>query len=199
MLIYTLPFIGALIGWLTNYIAIKMLFHPKDEVRIFFIPVQGVFPKRQEAFARKLGEIVSEELFSVQDITAHLKEKATSEAVLDHIALRLEEGIASRLPRAFPVLAMFMSGDMTDKIKAVLLDQMGSLNEELIDKLSGELEEDLDIRRIVEEKVSAFSSDKLEEILFSIMRREFKFVEMVGAVLGFFIGVIQILLLSLPY
>ena len=199
MLIYTLPFIGALIGWLTNYIAIKMLFHPKNEVRIFFIPVQGVFPKRQKALARKLGQVVSEELVSAQDVTAHLTEKATSEAVLNHIAMRLEEGISSRLPGAFPILAMLKSSDMADKIKNMLLDQMGSLNEELIDKLSGELEEELDVQKIVEEKVSAFSSDKLEGILFSIMRREFKFVEMVGAVLGFLIGVAQILLLSFPY
>ena len=199
MLVYTLPFIGALIGWLTNYIAIKMLFHPKNEVRIFFVPVQGVFPKRQKALARKLGQVVSEELVSAQDVTAHLKEKATSEAVLNHIAMRLEEGISSRLPGAFPILALLKSSDMADKIKNMLLDQMGSLNEELIDKLSGELEEELDVQKIVEEKVSAFSSDKLEDILISIMRREFKFVEMVGAVLGFLIGVAQILLLSFPY
>jgi len=199
MLVYTLPFIGALIGWLTNYIAIKMLFHPRNEVKIFFIPVHGVFPKRQKALARKLGQVVSEELVSAQDVTAHLKEKATSEAVLNHIALRLEEGISSRLPGAFPILAILKSSDMAEKIKNMLLDQMGSLNEELIDKLSGELEEELDVQRIVEEKVSAFSSDKLEAILISIMRREFKFVEMVGAVLGFFIGVAQILLLSFPY
>ena len=198
MLTYTLPLIGALIGWLTNYIAIKMLFHPRDEVRIFFISVQGVFPKRQKDFARKLGQIVSEELISITDLTAHLKEKATSEAILNHIAQRLEEGIASRLPRAFPMLAMFMSGDMAEKVKGFLLEQIGSLNEELIDRLSGQLEEELDIHRIVEEKVAAFSSDKLEEILFSIMRREFKFVEMVGAVLGFLIGVAQVLLLSIP-
>ena len=199
MLVYTLPLIGALIGWLTNYIAIKMLFHPRKEVRLFFIPVQGVFPKRQKALARKLGQIVSEELVSAQDVTAHLKEKATSEAVLSHIALKLEEGISKRLPGAFPILAMLKSSDMADKIKNMLLDQMGGLNEELIDKLSSELEEELDVQRIVEEKVSAFSSDKLEKILFSIMRREFKFIEMVGAVLGFLIGVVQILLLSLPY
>jgi uncharacterized membrane protein YheB (UPF0754 family) len=110
MLIYTLPLIGALIGWLTNYIAIKMLFHPRDEVRIFFIPIHGVFPKRQKDLARKLGQIVSEELVSVEDLTAHLKEKATSEAILNHISIRLEEGIASRLPRAFPMLAMLLSG-----------------------------------------------------------------------------------------
>ena len=199
MLIYSLPFIGALIGWLTNYIAIKMLFHPKDEIRFFFIPVQGVFPKRQKDFARKLGQIVSEELVSAEDVTAHLKEKATSEAILNHIAMRLEEGLASRLPRAFPMLAMLMTSDMAKKIKGFLIEQIGDLNEELIDKLSGELEEELDVHRIVEEKVASFSSDKLEEILFSIMRREFKFVEMVGAVLGFLIGVAQILLLSLPY
>ena len=164
MLTYTLPLIGALIGWLTNYIAIKMLFHPRDEVRIFFISVQGVFPKRQKDFARKLGQIVSEELISVTDLTAHLKEKATSEAILNHIAQRLEEGIASRLPRAFPMLAMFMSGDMAEKVKGFLLEQIGSLNEELIDRLSGQLEEELDIHRIVEEKVAAFSSDKLGEL-----------------------------------
>ncbi len=199
MLIYSLPLIGALIGWLTNYIAIKMLFHPRDEVKILFIPVQGIFPKRQKEFARKLGQVVSEELISAEEVASHLKEKATSEEILNHIAMRLEEGITSRLPRAFPMLAMMMSGDMAEKIKGFLLEQIGSLNEELIDKLSGELEEELDVHRIVEEKVAAFSSDKLEEILFAIMRREFKFVEMVGAVLGFLIGVAQVLLLSLPY
>jgi uncharacterized membrane protein YheB (UPF0754 family) len=97
------------------------------------------------------------------------------------------------------MLAMLMSGDRAEKIKSFLLEQISGLNEELIDKLSNELEEELDVHRIVEEKVAAFSSDKLEEIIFSIMRREFKFVEMVGAVLGFLIGVAQVLLLSLPY
>ncbi len=196
MIIYTLPLIGALIGWLTNYVAIKMLFHPKNEIKIFFVSLQGIFPKRQQAFAEKLGQVVSTELLTAQEVTAHLKEKATSEAVLDHIAMRLEEGIASRLPRAFPMLAMFMSSKNAEKLKRVLLEQISGLNEELIDKLSGELEKELDVQGIVEEKVSAFSSDKLEEILFSIMRREFKFIEVVGAVLGFFIGLIQILLLS---
>ena len=196
MLLYTLPFIGALIGWLTNYIAIKMLFHPREEVKILFVPVQGVFPKRQKDLARKIGQIVSDELISVQDLTAHLKEKATSEAILDQISLRLEEGTASNLPMVFPMLNMLMSNKLAEKIKKILLEQIGTLNEDLIDRLSGELEEELDVHRIVEEKIASFSSDKLEEILVSIMRREFRFVEMVGAVLGFVIGVVQVLMLS---
>jgi uncharacterized membrane protein YheB (UPF0754 family) len=52
----------------------------------------------------------------------------------------------------------------------------------------------MDVKELVREKVEAFSSDKLEEILFSIMRKEFRFIEIIGAILGFLIGCIQIAL-----
>ena len=55
----------------------------------------------------------------------------------------------------------------------------------------------LDLEQIVIEKVAGFSSDKLEQILNSIMAKEFRFVEIIGGVLGFLIGLLQILLTSL--
>ncbi len=71
-MIYTLPFIAAIIGWVTNYLAIKMLFHPKKEVKVLFIRIQGIFPKRKEKLAEKLGKVVSEELFSIEDVKQSL-------------------------------------------------------------------------------------------------------------------------------
>ncbi|MFT5861156.1 MAG: uncharacterized membrane protein YheB (UPF0754 family), partial [Flavobacteriaceae bacterium] len=35
-MIYTLPFIAALVGWFTNYLAVKMLFHPKEPINFYF-------------------------------------------------------------------------------------------------------------------------------------------------------------------
>lgn len=58
----------------------------------------------------------------------------------------------------------------------------------------GNLKQDLDLERIVVDKVSAFSSDKLEAILYQIMAREFRFVEIIGAILGFLIGMVQVLI-----
>ncbi len=55
MLIYLIPFISAFIGYFTNWIAIKMLFHPKNPVTVLGITFQGIFPKRQKQFAQKLG------------------------------------------------------------------------------------------------------------------------------------------------
>ncbi len=50
----------------------------------------------------------------------------------------------------------------------------------------------MDVETIVREKVEDFSSDKLEEMLLGILKREFRFIECVGAVLGFLIGLTQL-------
>ena len=70
-MLYLLPFIGALTGWVTNWIAVKMLFHPKEPKNFLFFKVQGVFPKRQKVMAEKLGHIVASELFSIDDVVAY--------------------------------------------------------------------------------------------------------------------------------
>ncbi len=56
------------------------------------------------------------------------------------------------------------------------------------------LKTELDLEHIVIQKVSGFSSDKLEEILYQIMSKEFRFVEIIGAVIGLFIGLVQVLI-----
>ena len=65
---------------------------------------------------------------------------------------------------------------------------------ELINKVNEKLSTNNDIEKIVTEKVANFSSDKLEEILVSIMQKEFRFVEIIGGVLGFLIGLVQVVL-----
>ena len=63
-----------------------------------------------------------------------------------------------------------------------------------MDELSTKLENNLDISEVVREKVEGFSSDKVEDLLFNLMKKEFKFIEIAGAVLGFGIGCVQVAL-----
>ena len=58
-LLFALPVIGALIGWLTNWVAVKMLFHPREPLKLGIVTVQGIFPKRQQALAEKLCVVVA--------------------------------------------------------------------------------------------------------------------------------------------
>ena len=54
--IILMPIIGFIIGYFTNYIAIKMLFHPRNKI----LGIQGVLPKRKQEIARKIGEVTPE-------------------------------------------------------------------------------------------------------------------------------------------
>ena len=100
-LIWLLPILAALIGWITNYLAVKMLFHPRQAISIGSIQFQGVFPKRQKQLAVKLGTLVAEELLSMEQITNKIRENATSEASMDAIGKRIENSIKFSLVKFF--------------------------------------------------------------------------------------------------
>ena len=189
-----LPIIAALIGWSTNYLAVKMLFHPRLPLRIMGFSIQGVFPKRQKQLAEKLGTLVADELFSVKDIANKLKELATSEESMEQVGKTIEKTIREKLVKSFPMLAMFLTDEMVEKVTKLFKSELHDFLAKSANDLGDKLEKSLDVKELVREKVEAFSSDKLEEILFSIMRKEFRFIEIIGAILGFLIGCTQIAL-----
>ena len=187
-----LPVIAAAIGWGTNHLAVRMLFHPREERRILGLRVQGVFPKRQQVLAEKLGQLVARELFSMEDVRRHLQGDEFVAHVTKVIETKVDEFLQNNLMEAIPMAAMFLGSDMVDKIKHVLVDCLARAVPELGELFIGHLEKNMDVEAVVREKVAAFSSDKLEAMLLGIMQREFRFIEGVGAVLGFVIGLVQL-------
>ena len=191
-ILYFLPVIAALIGWMTNFLAVKMLFHPKEPKNIFGLTFHGVFPKRQSALAEKLGHLVSKELFSISDVSARIKDFATSEEAMNEVGQRIEMTIRNKLVQTFPMLAMFLSDEMVEKVTGLFKKELKEFLAETSKGLGEKLEHNLSIEKMVEERVNAFSSEKLESLLNELMKKEFRFIELVGAVLGFLIGCVQL-------
>ena len=191
-ILYFLPVIAALIGWMTNFLAVKMLFHPKEPKNIFGFSFHGVFPKRQSALAEKLGHLVSEELFSASDVSAKIKDFATSEEAMEEVGKRIEATIRNKLVQTFPMLAMFLSDEMVEKVTGLFKNELKDFLSETSQGLGEKLEQNLNVQVMVQERVNAFSSEKLETLLNDLMKKEFRFIELVGAVLGFLIGCVQL-------
>ena len=193
-IIFLLPIIAAIIGWLTNYLAVKMLFHPKVPINVLGISVQGVFPKRQKKLAEKLGSLVANELFSIGDIAKKIEDIAKSEKSMELIGKRIEKTIRNKLVKSFPMLAMFLTDDMVEKVTNLFKSELQDFLTDFTQDIRKSLEENVDVEKLVRNKVEAFSSDKLEQILFAIMKKEFRFIEIIGALLGFIIGCVQLCL-----
>jgi len=193
-LLFLLPLIAALIGWATNYLAIKMLFHPREPKKILGLCFQGVFPKRQNQIAEKLGTLVANELFSMKDIGQRIEELSTQPEAMEEVGKRIEKTIRGKLISAFPMLSMFLSDDMIVKVTNLFKGELEDFMKASASGLAVKMEESIDVEALVREKVSTFSSDKVEELLIGFMEQEFRFIEKIGAVLGFFIGCVQVAL-----
>ena len=182
--------IGAGIGWVTNYVAIKMLFRPYKEINLGLFKIQGLLPKRKHEIGESIAEVIQTELVSLQEILKSLDgEKLEKEmsAVIDRI---LEEKLQSEITRNFPMLAMFLSSDMLEKIKGSILEN----KDNIVEMFSNYLKGNVDFKGIIVKNVDAFSLEKLEEVTYTLAAREFKHIEVIGAILGAIIGFVQFII-----
>jgi len=106
----------------------------------------------------------------------------------------IDQFLRQKLSDVFPVISMFIGDKTINQLKEVFMSELEQLFPVLMKNYMVNLKQELDLERIVIEKVSAFSTDKLESILYQIMAKEFRFIELLGAILGFIIGVVQVLI-----
>jgi len=192
-----IPVISAFIGWFTNWIAIKMLFHPKEPKRILGITFHGIFPKRQKSFAEKLGKMISAEFLSFEDIQQKITNPQNLQKLMPTVEGHVDNFLRHKLSDEMPFLSLFIGDKTINSLKKIFMVELEILFPQLMKSYAVHLQEELDLEKIVTEKVSAFSTDKLEAILYQIMSKEFRFVELLGGVIGFIIGIVQVFITML--
>ncbi len=221
--------IGALIGYVTNYVAIKLLFRPYKPVKLGNITVfpQGVIPREKKSLARKVGNTVKEYILSEEEIrkivtTPEVREeieKFLDEKIKELSSKEITEFISKEemadkftkiilkvVEEKFSMFASLISEDMLKNILIQLeipirineIIQSEKIVEIIKPEIFNFLEKEVPqifikahVDKIVEEKVASFDEKTLEEMLFSLMKKHFGFINLAGAVLGGIIGFVQ--------
>ncbi|MDD2621256.1 MAG: DUF445 family protein, partial [Syntrophomonadaceae bacterium] len=93
------------------------------------------------------------------------------------------------LPSIIPAKLTQLIGENLDKI---LRQEAPQLIKQVISSGRSHLNEEIQIKKIVEDKVNAYDLNELEARIRGISSRELTFIEISGGVLGFIIGLIQI-------
>jgi uncharacterized membrane protein YheB (UPF0754 family) len=111
-------FIGVTAGFLTNAIAIWMLFHPYQPVRVLGVRVlpMGAIPKEIDRIARRIGETVGRELLTPEDIARTL----SSETFRQRFDEALRGALSSLLDREIGAPRALISSEQADGIEEVL-------------------------------------------------------------------------------
>ena len=187
-------FISATIGWITNWVAIKMLFRPHKEINFGLFKIQGLIPKRKAEIGSGIANIIQNELISVKDVISNIDREEFSKRLNSSIDKVLEKNLKGKVKEKFPVLQMFFSDRMAKDVSNTIKDIIMENQEKIFEIFSNYAEENIDFEVIISDKISNFSLDKLEEIITLLANKELKHIEVIGAILGMLIGAVQYLI-----
>ena len=160
------PVIGAVIGYFTNYIAVKMLFRPLKPVKIGgrtlpFTP--GIIPKGKARLAKALGKAVGERLLTGEDIQKMLLSREMKDTVLDAVVKGIQE-----VQHSQDSLEDFLEQYMTSEDYEAM---RGRLEEFITEKISQGLE-NLDVGKIIAEEGAKEIKEKFQGTMVSMFLKE---------------------------
>lgn len=188
------PIAGALIGWLTNFVAIKLLFRPHLPKSLFGIKIQGLIPKRRQEIARSIAQTIEKELLSSKDLadaldTIDWKEEVerTVEEVIDH---RFASKLKLKGLKKIPLIGL-MSENLIYHVKYLLSNEILTQIEKKKSILAERFKENVDVECMLAEKIDSLELHKFEELLTKLISKELRHIEWLGAIMGFLIGIFQ--------
>lgn len=192
LLFVTVPVVTALIGWVTNWAAVKMIFYPQQFLGIGPVGWQGILPRRATGFAVDVAKTLTEKLVSPRELAERLDPaemeklledslESQSDEIVRDVAERLQPGAWDQLPA--PTRAM---------IVAQVQHETKQIARQIFDRLQGISDELLDLRALIVSELSGRNTSKLVRLFQEIGARELKFIEYYGGVFGFIIGLAQV-------
>lgn len=189
-----IPLVTSLIGWGTNWIAIKMLFRPRRSFHFLGLNWQGLIPRRRSQISSTIAEIVERDILSSHTIQHELKQIDIRPYLAELVSRLVHEGLGKKL-KSMPLIGGFISDSVVEKVEKMALESIEEEAKPLMDKLAFEMEQKVHVKRIIEERINQFDLDKLESMILETARKEFKMIEWVGGILGFAVGLGQLLIL----
>lgn len=191
-LLIIIPIISAFIGWVSNWLLIKLLFHPQKPVRLPGFTIQGIYPKRQKQLAAQLSALVSRELLSLTDLEAKIASPDSFNKIKPTVEEHVDDFLRNKLKEAFPMIGMLIGDRTINTLKEIFMKELETLFPVIMKGYIQNLQKDLDLEKLISDKIMAFTPKTLETTLYQNMGKELARARLVGLLLGLFIGLIQV-------
>ncbi|MBO9731995.1 MAG: hypothetical protein J7623_25360 [Chitinophaga sp.] len=176
-MIFLLPLLAAIIGWLLNSLALTLFF-------------RRVFPKRQAQLANSIGSIVGKQLFSFNDIKTKLTDPEKIKKIIPLVEAHLDTFLREKLPKAMPVLSMFIGDSIVNQIKTHLVAELDTLFPLMIGQYLDNVQQELDLEKIVSQKIAGISAQQFETTANNLLKNELQSFKLLGAISGLITGLI---------
>ena len=187
--ILILAVIGGLIGYITNVRAIKLIFRPINPIKIPILNIEiiGLIPKRKVEIATNIGTIIEDQFLSVDEIIDDMITHKDKQDIIDYIKVKINLMLNEKMTLIPSTIRSLAQNYISEIIEEEIREAIDDVSEEIISKAKSRI----NIKEIVENKINELDLYELESIILQIVKNELKHIEILGFILGLFIGVIQ--------
>lgn len=186
-----IPLVGAFVGYVTNCVAIWMLFHPRRPVRLLGVRFQGLVPRRRRELAVAVGRTVAEHLVTAGDIRDVLASEDVQRAFRNTLQEHVEDLLRERTAGRSAVMARVFTDRVIRALSRAVTAEIMRAVPALLELFTERLEEHVSISDLVTERIERFEEERVEALVRQVAQRELRAIELLGGVLGLLIGLVQ--------
>lgn len=193
-----IPIAGAFLGWILTAALIKMLFHPRWPKRFLGLGLQGYIPKNRAILTDKIAAGISKgDFFSIDEIAAKVSNPENFQQIMPMAAQHIDEFLRLKLPKAMPMISMFIGDRTINQLKTVFMDELEQLFPQIMQSYIGNLKSEINIEQLIRNKINQIPTEKMEQWLMIAMKKQVRLICLLGAGIGLVTGIFQILLMFL--
>lgn len=187
--VLVMAIIGGCIGYITNKLAIKLIFRPINPIKIPILNIEivGLIPKRKKEIAKNIGDIIQREFISVEEILENIIDENDKARIVTYIKGKVRVIIEERAMLIPSPIRQMLQGYIENIVEEEFSKYINELSKDIVHKA----QDRINIQEIVENKINELDLYELENIILSIAEKELKHIEVLGLILGFLIGIVQ--------
>ncbi|HEV2783257.1 MAG TPA: DUF445 domain-containing protein [Actinophytocola sp.] len=191
-----LPVFGAAIGLLTDWLAIKLVFFPRERTRILgLVPFQGIFQRRRDEVARQYGELVAREVMTVPNLVDGILRGPGSDRLITMIQRIVQRTIDEQASVAKPLVSVAIGARRFQQMKHAAADKAMTYLSSTAMHAKDYAADAMDVADTIAARMRRLSRVEYERLLRPAFRQdEWKLIT-VGAVIGALVGELQVVLL----
>jgi uncharacterized membrane protein YheB (UPF0754 family) len=184
----SIPLISAIVGWSTNFLAVKMMFYPIEFIGIKpFLGWQGLIPAKRKEMAEIEVELVLGKLLSVQELAAKIDPKELTNAMQRRLKQVLRKIVNDVMRECAPQLWAALPVQGKNLVYARLEADIPNVVSKVVNDFKHNIEEIVDIKELVVSKLVE-SPELINEIFLKSGEKEFPFIERSGFWFGLLFG-----------
>jgi uncharacterized membrane protein YheB (UPF0754 family) len=197
--LWLMPFFGFLTGWLSDWLALNLLFIPREPKRILGLRLHGVIQKNRDQITRDYAKVMAQDLFSPEVIFESLLNGPSSERLFAMMDREISKVVDKQTGRAAPLVQLAVGSARYREAKAAVVRTALDRIPETVGHAHGYAGEAMDIENTIADKMSQLNSEQFEAIMRPIFKDDEWLIILVGAVLGAVVGELQVHALIVPF